>query len=224
MRMIKPLLSCLLFFVGLSVFGEEEENLPHYLLVAPEGMEEAPVDRVRNWMASNLHYEVRLLRLPSWEGESSGEQAEALNALPAENVIATVVMAETLEEGKHAVLIPDRRLGLIHVPLLYQEASETHLRRLDRQAIRIVGFSLGVPPQPMPFCALAPYQTVEELDRIGRGLSPPAMAQYRRQLIENGFPLSPDAERLLPDVRVRMPDPAAPESEQTDHTDKVDAP
>lgn len=202
---MKHLLTCLLFFVGLSVFGEEEVVLPHYLLVAPEGMDEAPVERVQTWMASNLHYEVRLLRLPAWEGEIAEEQSEALKDLPTEDVIATVVMAETLDEGKHAVLIPDRSLGFIHVPLLYEEASETHLRRLDRQAIRIVGFSLGVPPQPMPFCALAPYNTVEELDRIGRGFSPPAMAQYRSQLVKKGFPLSPDAEKYLPDVQVRMP-------------------
>jgi hypothetical protein len=187
--------------------GSEEASgpLPVYRLVAPEGMEDAVVERVRDWMGAQLHYEVEVLRIPGWAGETAAEQAEALPAFPEGEVLVTVVMAERLDAGRHAVILPERMLGFIHVPLLCTEGTETELRRLERQAMRIAGFSLGVPPQPMPFCALAPYATMEELDRIGRGFSPPAMAQYRARLVALGIPLSPAAARLLPDVRVRFP-------------------
>lgn len=196
----------MLFFWGAAV-AEEGAVLPVYRLVAPESMAEVPVERVRAWMASNLHYEVEVVRIPSWAGETAAEQAEALPAFAGEReVLVTVVMAERLEAGRHAVILPERMLGFMNVPLLLEEGTEAELRRLERQAMRIAGFSLGVPPQPMPFCALAPYGTMEELDRIGRGFSPPAMAQYRARLVALGIPLSPDAARLLPDVRVRFPD------------------
>jgi hypothetical protein len=201
------------------VSGAGEEAVPHrFLLVAPESMADAPVERVRDWMKSNLHYAVEVLRLPAWAGETAEEQMEALSGLPEAHILVTVVMAERLDEGRHAVILPERMLGFIHVPVLFGSEEERDFRRLERQAMRIAGFSLGVPPQPMPFCALAPYRTLEELDRLGRGFSPPAMAQYRSRLVELEIPLSPDAERLLPNVRVNMP--ALPESrfnpEETD--------
>lgn len=202
---MKNVALCLLLCLGLAS-ADEPGDLPEFLLVAPETMAEAPVNRVRDWMRANLHYEVRVLHLPAWEGQTASEQMEALKeSLPADGILVTVVMAERLEEGKHAVILPDRMLGFIHVPLLYKTEEEPQFRRLERQAMRIVGFSLGVPPQPMPFCALAPYATLEELDRMGRGFSPPAMAQYRARLVELNIPLSPDAERLLPNVRINLP-------------------
>jgi hypothetical protein len=202
MKYLLILLTAWVFLAG----ADEVAVLPRFLLVAPETMPDPPVERVRDWMLANLHYEVDLVRLPAWEGDSAGEQMEALAVLPVENVLVTVVMAERLEEGKHAVILPERMTGFIQVPLLFEEENERDFRRLERQAMRIAGFSLGVPPQPMPFCALAPYRTLEELDRMGRGFSPPAMAQYRAQLVARGIPLSPDAERLLPNVRVNPPD------------------
>lgn len=197
----------LIFFTVCSlVFGAGEEPVAHrYLLVAPESMADAPVERVRDWMARNLHYPVEVLRLPAWEGITAEEQMTELAALPEEKILVTVVMAERLDAGRHAVILPERMLGFIQVPILLEAEEEMYFRRLERQAIRIVGFTLGVPPQPMPFCALAPYRTLEELDRMGRRFSPPAMAQYRTQLTERGIPLTPDAERLLPNVRVNPP-------------------
>lgn len=201
----------LMFLLALGALLRAEPELPRFLLVAPEGMDAAVVERVQTWMRGQLHYEVEVKRLPMWEGETVAEQVAALPELPREGILVTVVLSERLDEGKHAAIVPDQKLGLINVPLLFPEASEANFRRLERQAIRIVGFSLGVPPQPMPFCALMPYQTLEELDRMGRGFSPPAMAQYRAQLVAAGIPLSPDAERLLPNVRVRPPQiPEAP--------------
>lgn len=184
-----------------------DEPAHRFLLVAPLNMADAPVERVQGWMASNLHYPVEVIRLPDWGGETAAEQAEALAELPREGVIVTVVMSTRLEEAKHAVILPERMLGVMNVAVLLEGGEERDLRRLDRQAIRIVGFALGVPPQPIPFCALAPYRTTAELDQIGRGFSPPAMAQYRAALVERNIPLSPEAERHLPDVRVRVPAP-----------------
>ena len=201
---MKYVLICLLLCLRLAS-AEVPDALPEFLLVAPESMAEAPVNRVRDWMRAQLHYEVRVLRLPDWEGKTASEQMEALEELPVDGIIVTVVMADRLEEGKHAVILPERMIGFIQVPLLYETEEEQQFRRLERQAMRIAGFSLGVPPQPMPFCALAPYATLEELDRMGRGFSPPAMAQYRARLVELDIPLSPDAERLLPNVRVNPP-------------------
>jgi len=182
-----------------------EEDAPSYLVVAAEDMEDALVERVRGWMEKNLHYPVRVARLPGWEGETGEAQAEAVLERVETPGLVTVVMSDRLKGGAHAVTVPERRVGVMNVALLVPEVNETTLRRLDRQAIRIVGFSLGVPPQPVPFCALYPYQNLEELDRIGRGFSPPAMARYRRALEEREIPLSPDARRYLPKLQPTTP-------------------
>lgn len=202
---------CLFLCLLLGSVRAEEEISHHYLLIAPEEMAELPVERVRGWMEQNLHYPVQVRRIPAWAGQTAQEQFQALELPEQPDVIVTVVMSTTLDEGKHAVILPEARIGFINVPLMLEDSEEEpRLRRLDRQAIRIVGFTLGVPPQPMPFCALAPYRTLEELDRMGRGFSPPAMAQYRARLLHHGIPLSPDADRHLPNVRVNIPAPPAP--------------
>lgn len=207
----------LIGFTGLLCVGEN----PHrFLLVAAEGIDVASVERVKVWMESQLHYGVELVRRPMWEGETLEEQVEALGELPRDKVLVTVVLSERLAGESHAAILPEARIGVVNVPVLHSEEDEVRFRRLERQAMRVAGFSLGVPPQPMPFCALAPYRDLEELDRMGRGFSPPAMAMYRQRLVALGIPLSERAEQLLPDVRVRMPavppevPPAAPPEEQ----------
>ncbi len=181
-----------------------------FLLIAPEGMEAAVVDRVRDWMASNLHFPVRVRRCPDWGGKTALEQVEALGAIP-EPGLVTVVLSNTLDEGKHAVVLPGKNLGFIHVGLLAPEVNEKTLRRLDRQAIRIVGFSLGIPPQPIPFCALCPYEDLKQLDQMGRGFSPPAMAWYRAALEARGVELTPEASEFLPQLKVPSAPPAPQE-------------
>lgn len=202
---MKTLLLSLAALFLTSVSKAEDQPYPSYLLIAPQGMDTALVSRVQVWMATNLHYEVHLKVLPSWDGSNALEQAESLAALPGPQDLVTVVLANRLDEGKHAVLVPGEAMGFINVPLLATDPFETYARRLERQAIRIVGYILGVPPQPMPFCALAPYNDLQELDRIGRGFSPPAMATYRSNLEELGLPLTPAGKRLLPAVKINMP-------------------
>ncbi len=192
-------------FAGFARAEAPAAPLPTFLLVSPQGMDTTLVHRVQTWMVTNLHYQVRSLSLPAWQGTNASEQIEALKSLPGNNDLLMVVLAERLDEGKHAVLLNDHAAGFIHVTMLASDNPETYARRLERQAMRLVAFAFGVPPQPMPFCALAPYQTIEELDRIGRGFSPPAMAQYRQKLVELQLPLSPAGQRLLPDVRISMP-------------------
>jgi hypothetical protein len=183
-----------------------EEPLPSYLVVAPEGMEERLVARVRDWMTANLHYDVRVERLPEWGKEDGAAQIEAVLGKVSAPGMVTVILSNHLPEDRHAVVDPKRMAGVVNVPLLVPEVNETTLRRLDRQAMRVVGFSLGIPPQPIPFCSLYPYRDLEQLDQIGRGFSPPAMALYRKQLLAKGFPLSPEAARRLPNVSVKAPE------------------
>jgi hypothetical protein len=206
---MKTFLFCLCF---LSCFVQADESLPAYLVIAPEGMDDAIVNRVQGWMQTNLYYEVKVKRLPEWEGDTGQEQIEAVMAKAGNPGMVTVILAPELPENQHAFLVPDQRVGIVNVGLLAPEVNEKTLRRLDRQAIRIVGFSLGISPQPIPFCALYPYKSMQELDSIGRGFSPPAMALYRQQLEKNNIPLSPEAKKYLPNVTVKMPAPPAPPS------------
>jgi len=209
MKILFALLSLLLCQTPLRA----EKADPSFLLLAPEGMDDALVERVQTWMSTNLYYEVRLRRLPAWPGVTAAEQVAALGVLEQPGIF-TVVMSSALDEGKHAVVLPEQYIGFMNVGLLAPEVNETNLRRLDRQAIRIVGFGLGVPPQPIPFCALFPYQDMAQLDQIGRGFSPPAMAHYRAALEKKGIPLSVAAEQFLPKITVAPPPLPAPQLQE----------
>jgi hypothetical protein len=200
------------YFLALAIWSlitalRAEEPLPSYLVVAPEGMDEQVVTRVQDWMTRNLYYEVRVERVPEWKPAAAADQMTAVLEHVDSPGMVTVILAHQLPEGQHAVVDPARMAGVVNVSLLVPEINETTLRRLDRQAMRTVGFSLGIQPQPIPFCCLYPYQNMEQLDQIGRGFSPPAMALYRKQLQAKGFPLSPKAEKTLPKVTVKTAPP-----------------
>jgi len=204
MRVFCYVLSLLLFTPLLSA----EEVTAHYALIAPKEMDDRVVNRVEKWMTSNLHYAVKVERPEAWKiGEAPAQLDEVIQEQP-EDRIATVVLTPTLLPAEqHAFVDPKRRAGIIHVDLLVPTVEEKTLRRLDRQAMRVVGFALGLPPQPIPFCCLYPYRSLEELDAIGRGFSPPAQALYRKQLVEKGIPLTKAARERLPNVNVKMPKP-----------------
>lgn len=170
-----------------------------FLLISPTSLDTAVVSRVQVWMETNLHYQVRSICLEAWKGQDSVSQVTALapHFLPGD--IAVVILTDRLENPKsHAIIIPEVPVGLVNVPVLRTDDHEKFCRRLERQAMRIVGFKLGLEPTPMPFCALAPYTTLTQLDQMGRGFSPPAMAGYRAALEDRNLPLSPAAEQRLP--------------------------
>lgn len=180
----------------------------HFLLVAPENMDEKIVTRVEQWMTIQLHYPVKVQRLPAWDGNTADEQMAAVLKPKGEHEIAAVVLASTMEPAdKHAVVDVKRMAGVVHVGALVPTIEEKTLRRLDRQAMRIVGFSLEIPAQPIPYCCLYSYKNLKELDQIGRAFSPPAQALYRKQLQKKGIPLSKSAKEKLPDVHMKFPAP-----------------
>ncbi len=193
------------FFLLPPLLAEEVEA--HYQLIAPKDMEDEIVKRVEEWMKQNLHYDVRVQRKESWKPGTGDNLIKALLPETEKDVIVTVILSPSLDPlEQHAFVDPERRVGVIHVGGLVPAIEEKTLRRLDRQAMRIVGFALGIPPQPIPFCCLFPYRSLEELDAIGRGFSPPAQALYRKQLVKHGIPLSKDAKQRLPDVKnIKIP-------------------
>ena len=201
---MKTLIACtLLVFASVLHAGTPATDAPWknhtFLLVSPTSLDVAVVSRVQVWMETNLHYQVRSLRLDSWEGKDSVSQVTALAPQFLPGDIAVVILTDRLENPKsHAIIIPEVPVGLVNVTVLHTEDHEKFCRRLERQAMRIVGFKLGLEPTPMPFCALAPYTTLTQLDQMGRGFSPPAMAGYRAALEDRNLPLSPSADKMLP--------------------------
>ncbi len=175
------------------------EALPYFQLVAPESMDEDVVARAKQWMEKNLYYEVKLVRVKEWP-----EEQEAWIQEQKGEALVCIGLSPDLGSDKHAWMDAKSDVGLVNTKILLPEVSEKTLRRLDRQLIRIVGFSLDIPPQPIPFCALYPYKNMEQLDQIGRGFSPPAMAQYRAALESRELPLSEQAQKLLPKTNTKI--------------------
>lgn len=196
-----PRLLCSCVLLPVFLWAQADSNAwktVSFVMVSPTSLEEASVERVRVWVETNFHYKVRSVRLEKWEGESTVDQAITLAPNMTTNDLVMVVLTDRMAGEKHAEIMKDVPVGFINLSALKTDDKEKFHRRLERQAVRIVGFQMGLTPTPMPFCALAPYQSLEELDRMGRGISPPARAGYRAVLEKNKLPLSPAADRLLP--------------------------
>ena len=65
-------------------------------------------------------------------------------------------------------------------------------RRLERQVIRAICTLLGLEQSPNPQSAYSPYETLEQLDMIGRNLDPPWQKKMQERARELGLAIDAD--------------------------------
>lgn len=67
-----------------------------------------------------------------------------------------------------------------------EDVTEQWARRVEREAMYVVGRLLGTQPCPFPQCAMMEHQTDFELDNKGRNICPPCMQKAIEALQKKG--------------------------------------
>ena len=88
---------------------------------------------------------------------------------------------------KHLIIDHDIPVAVVNVRPLLDRDDQKYCRRLQRQAMRGVGFLFGLRPAPDPRCVTHDYMTLAEMDRIGRNFCPPWLDRVRKEAEKRGL-------------------------------------
>lgn len=165
------------------------------VLVRAGELDEALLQRLRNWGQDQLAIAVPLaesLEVP--DGASLEAVAEAASQrLAPEDLGAVVLYVAKGDVRHHGVLQPEHRVVVVNVNTMREGADDEKLaRRLERQVIRGIGLLMGLDLSPNPHSAMADYQSLEELDAIGRNLDPPWQLKLQERARDLGLSVDPD--------------------------------
>lgn len=196
--MLKHMLAGVLVLVATSALWAEESAAPvvrNPVTLAKVGeVDPALVDRLKNWVESQLAIPLPLAESLSPASASLEDAAKAASErLVADDLGAVVLQATTSTEEPNGIYRPDLRVVVINVADMREGADdETFARRLERQVIRGVCVLLGLEWSPNMESAMAYYETMEELDQMGRNLDPPWLLKLQERARQFGLPLDPD--------------------------------
>lgn len=165
------------------------------LLTRVGDVPDALMDRLKAWAEESLVVPVPL-------GETLSVESDQLEAvvptasqlLQAEDVGVVVLHAQATLDQPNGIYRPEARVVVINVTDMREGADEQTLAlRLERQVIRGICVLMGLEWSPNPESAMAQYDSLEELDRMGRNLDPPWLLKFQERARALGIPLDPDS-------------------------------
>lgn len=165
------------------------------LLTRVGDVPDALMDRLKAWAEESLVVPVPLGETLSVESDQlEGVVPTASQLLQAEDVGVVVLHAQATLDQPNGIYRPEARVVVINVTDMREGADEQTLAlRLERQVIRGICVLMGLEWSPNPESAMAQYDSLEELDRMGRNLDPPWLLKFQERARELGIPLDPDS-------------------------------
>jgi len=158
------------------------------------------VERARLWAEENLAIPVPQLDGFSSEGLSTFNDVSAkAAALITSNRLGVVVLwMHDTDVDSHGAFFPEEKVVVVNMKAMMNAPdAETAARRVERQVIRGICFTMGLELNPNPQSAMFGYTAREELDLIGRNLDPPWLLRVQEKALEYGIPVNPDSPQCL---------------------------
>ncbi len=179
-----------LLALGSAACAETEEK-GSIALVAVGPVDDAIVQRVHSWAENNL-----VILVPLWDAHpetfATLDEAGTWAASQLKPEDRGVVVLDWPSENlpTHGILKKADRVFVANVRAMKTEGvdDETFGRRMERQVIRGIGLLVGLDLAQNPQSAMAPYETLEQLDQIGRNLDPPWASKFQKRVDELGIP------------------------------------
>ena len=158
-------------------------------------VDEALMDRLKSWAETSLAVPVPLAESLTVTSEKLADVVPVAAAqLGPDDVGMVVLNALASVDEPNGIFRPDERVVVINVTDMREGADENILAwRLERQVIRGICVLMGMEWSPNPESAMAQYQSLEELDRMGRNLDPPWLLKFQERANALGIPLDPDS-------------------------------
>ena len=158
-------------------------------------LDDALMDRLKSWAETSLAVPVPLAESLTVTSDKLADVVPAAAAqLGPDDVGMVVLNALASADEPNGIFRPDERVVVINVTDMREGADENILAwRLERQVIRGICVLMGMEWSPNPESAMAQYQSLEELDRMGRNLDPPWLLKFQERANALGIPLDPDS-------------------------------
>lgn len=149
---------------------------------------------IERWVEENTAMQLENVGVIEADMSSFDAVAEAAGKKMPEAGVGMVVLMEGPEElTAHGVHNQQAKVVVINVRV-FRDADETKfIWRVERQAMRGVGYLMGLDLSPNPQSVMSPYATLEDLDRIGRNFDPPWLVNLQNRAREIGIPLDEES-------------------------------
>jgi len=195
-------ISLLMIVVASVSWAEQNEVQARGIaLVAVGPVESALMERVRAFVEINTCIPVRIKSTDALVQQSLYESMQkAAHAKEEGDEMLVALVAGSPDWAEHAVYDYEKMLGSVNVRLMLErEKPEQEMaeRRVEKLVMRSVGLLMDVPPVPNPQSAMFAYQSLEELDAIGRNFDPPSLLRFQENARARGL-------RLISDCRYNM--------------------
>lgn len=161
---------------------------------------DAPLlERVRAFAERELQVPVRAVENPKLAGKAGFKELErAARRVKTDADVSLIILAGFNGEPRHLAVYSADGIALINAQALYTADEEIFARRIERQVMRAAAFSFGLPPTPDPFCVTHDYNSLEELDTMGRNFSPPWQGRFAEEAEKRGLvPADGTAEKQM---------------------------
>lgn len=150
---------------------------------------DAPLlERVRAFAERELQVPVRAAEKPKLAGKKNFQSLEkAARRVKTDSDVVLIVLAGFSGEPKHLAVYSSSGITIINAQPLYTNDAELFARRIERQVMRSAAFSFGLSPTPDPFCVTRDYDSLEDLDAMGRNFSPPWQGRFAEEVEKRGL-------------------------------------
>lgn len=183
----------LLTFAGCSKAPQEKA----ITLVNAAAVDAPLLERVRAFAERELQIPVRAVENPKLAGKADFKALEkAARRVKTDADVSLIILAGFNGEPRHLAVYSADGIALINAQALYTAEEEVFARRIERQVMRAAAFSFGLTPTPDPFCVTHDYNSLEELDAMGRNFSPPWQGRFAEEAEKRGLvPADAGAEK-----------------------------
>ena len=193
---------CLLVFAATAILpalalSEEQKSATSIALLSFKNVESAVVERIAEHLEKSLQISVRTVKS---EDALAGKKKrnKQISVLLQKNDAAVLVLAtEGGTKKKFVVSMESLNAAILDVSRLFADVPSgtdgdaVRVRRVEKEAVRIVSRLLGMKDCPMLRCALYLPQNSKELDQKGRNLCPPCQQKLANLLKKKGIPQTP---------------------------------
>lgn len=179
MRLISILTTGLVLFAAGCAKAPQEKAIT---IVNAAAVDAPLLERLRVFAEHELHVPVRTLEKPRLAGQKSFQTLEKAGRRMKTDVDVTlIVLARIQEDPRHLSVYPEQGVAVVNALPLYTDDAERFARRMERMVMRSAAFAFGMEPTPDPFCVTRDYNSIEELDSMGRNFSPPWQGRFAEE-------------------------------------------
>ncbi len=180
-----------LFTMGLFLFTAEcvQAQQEKAITIINAAAVDAPLlERVRAFAEQELHVPVRALGKPDLAGKENFQALERdAQRVKTDADVTLIVLSGFKNESQYLMVYSNSSIAVVNIPPLYTDDAEKFGRRVERQVMRAAAFSFGLEPTPDPFCVTRDYDSLEDLDTMGRNFSPPWQGRFADEAVKRGL-------------------------------------